>query len=265
MAAPKHIGNAADEQAAHEHGADFEGMNRSAVPESIPAIEVNVNATGDGLVATRKFANGSMSQSVGEVNEGPLEIINAGIFDDPAMAKRATGDVMRKADRGKLQFWAMNGRMAGAAAGDRVNIMRDSMESAYSCRWCKGTGHSEDVCPTCKGDKVGIDGAAGCRSCKVMGYEKENWRSAGKVQCEYCRGVGHPAGIVIPESAKTAPVSGVIVSAGPNCKLYQWGDRVLYSRYAGHQLDTPDGETYTTMHEHEIIQLLKELPISNGA
>lgn len=265
MSAPKHIGNAADEQAAHEQGADFEAINRSALTESVDAIEVDVNAMGDGLLVTRKNGNhGSLQQSVGELQEGPLTMINAGIFEDPAMNSRVSGDVTRAVDRGKLIFFAMNGRMAAASFGNRIKIMRDTMESAYSCRWCKGTGHSEDICPTCKGDKVGIDGAAGCRTCKVLGYERTVWRSVGKVQCEYCRGVGHPAGIVIPDTAKSAPISGIVVSTGPDCKLLRLGDRVMFSRYSGHELVTPDGEVFHTMHEHEVLELLKELPISNG-
>jgi len=255
------IGNVSDEMGEHESGRTFEGLNRSAAPEAIPHLDVDVSQENGNLRLIPRLENtGSLAQTIGTVQEGPLEQLNAMIFEDPAMNSRLSGAIERKAERGQLIFYGITPRMTSACFGDRVMVFRDTMESAYSCRYCKGKGHTDEVCATCKGNKVGIDTKeSGCRSCKVLGYEKEIWRSSGFVKCAPCNGVGHPAGLVIPDSAKSAPVSGVIVSIGPQCKNLQLGDRVLVSRYAGHTLDTPDGETFITMHESEVLQLLKEL------
>jgi co-chaperonin GroES (HSP10) len=275
MADPTKIGNAADELGEHLEGKDFGVANRSAAPPPIDAIHVDVHASGEDVLVFPK-RNGELSQSIGNLSEGAKEQLAAAIFDDPKMAsivKRASGNIQRKSQRGRLQFYAFTGTMAAAVAGDRLMILRDTMESAYSCRYCKGAGHTKEVCPTCKGNRVGIDAPeVGCRSCQVLGYErslnidykiqsddKALWYASGFVLCEHCRGVGTPAGLIIPDAAKTAPISGVVVSVGPQCVDYQWGDRVLFSRYSGHQLDTPGGETYFTMHEAEVLQLLKEI------
>jgi co-chaperonin GroES (HSP10) len=260
MSDPKLTGNRAEEMAEYESGKDFDGISVATPPPDGEVLEVDATKLGDHILITPK-RNGTASayNGPGEVQESEKDQIAAQIFDDPKMNARVSGAVTRKADRGQLQFYAFRSNMAAAVAGDRVKIKRDTMESIYSCRSCKGLGHGKEVCPTCKGTRIDIDGKSDCRSCKVLGYDREVWRSAGFVQCESCRGAGSPAGIVIPESAKSAPISGIIVSCGPWCKLYQLGDHVLHSRYAGHTLVTPDGEEYTTMHEHEVLELLKEL------
>src|SRR5262249_1288193 len=116
-----------------------------------------------------------------------------------------------------------------------------------------------EVCPTCKGSTIDIDGKSACRSCQVLGYDRDVKHACGFTICESCRGAGSAGGIVIPETAKSQPISGIIVSCGQEVGLYQLGDRVLHSKYAGHTLVTPEGEEYTTMREHEVLQLLKEL------
>lgn len=260
LAEPKKIGNAADELGEHLEGADFAETNQGAVPPSIDPLQVELKRVHDNLlIVPAQRETRSLQQGVGELREGSKEILAAAIFEDHKMAKRVSGNIERRTQRGLLQFYAVRETMAAAVLGDRVMIQRDTMESAYSCRHCKGKGHSEAICPTCKGNKIGIDGAEGCRSCKVLGYDREVWHSCGYVQCEFCRGVGSPAGIVIPESAKSTPISGIVVSAGGFCVDLQLGDRVLFSRYAGHEMLTPDGESFFTMHEHEVLQLLKEL------
>jgi co-chaperonin GroES (HSP10) len=261
MADPKKIGNAADELGEHLEGKNFGAANKSAMPGEVGPIEVSLLRLNDGLLLTpKRTAQQSLQQTVGDLAAGAKEQLAAAIFEDPAMAKRSSGNIERRPERGSLQFYAVHGNMAAAVWGERVMIQRDTMESAYSCRYCKGTGHTEEVCPTCKGDKVGIDTPeVGCRSCQVLGYEREVKRACGFVPCQFCLGAGHPAGIVIPESAKSSPISGIVVSCGPRCINLRLGDRVLFSRYSGHELVTPDGECFFTMGETEVLQLLKEI------
>ena len=260
MPDPTKIGNAANELGEHLEGKDFAVTNRSTAPGDVPPIEVEVKHDRRNILMVPAHRNNkSLQQNIGELQEGSKEQLAAAIFEDHSMAKRVSGNIDRIPERGSLQFYAVRGNMAAAVFADRIMIQRDTMESAYSCRSCKGKGHTEVVCPTCKGNRVGIDGSEGCRSCKVLGYDREVWHSSGFVQCEFCRGVGSPAGIVIPESAKSSPISGIVVSTGPRCLNLQLGDRVLFSRYAGHEMVTPDGESFFTMHEHEVLQLLKEI------
>src|SRR5262249_47811095 len=152
--------------------------------------------------------------------------------------------------RGQLVYYAIRPHTAAAMFGDRILVKRDTMESAYSCRHCRGKGHTEEICPTCKGEtQENIGGALHpCRSCQVLGYDRENMVPRGFVKCEPCLGSGWAGGIVKPEVAQSAPVCGIVVSVGPDCVNLQLGDRVLHSRYAGHGTDTPEGETYQTLH-----------------
>lgn len=249
------LGNRASEQTQ-----DFSTVAESPAPPDAEILEVQVGKLGEHLlVMPKRNGESSAYRGPGELQESERDQIAAAIFDDPAMNSRVSGAITRKADRGTLQFYAFRSNMAAAVTGDRVKIKRDTLESIYSCRSCKGTGHTIEQCPTCKGSKIDIDGKSDCRSCRVIGYDREASRSCGFVRCESCRGDGNAAGIKIPDSAKSAPISGIIVSCGPSVNLYQLGDHVLHSRYAGHTMITPDGEEYTTMHEGEILELLKEI------
>ena len=258
MSDPKNIGNAADEQAEHEAGADFANINRSPAPGPSEPVEVHVQHDDKNLVLIPERAPDKAARSI-ELREGPRELLKAQMFDDPAMAMRASGDITRTASRGHLQFFAIRNSIAVAVWGDRVLIQRDSMESAYSCRTCKGTGHTDTHCPTCKGSTVDLDGGSPCRSCHVLGYGMETQRPCGFTECPFCGGSGWSGGIVIPDVAAVAPISGIVVSCGPECVNLQLGDRVVHSKYSGHQQTTPEGEFYTIMREVEVLEIIKEL------
>jgi co-chaperonin GroES (HSP10) len=261
MADPKTLGNRADEQGEHESGADFSAINRSPAPEPTDPIHVMVQRDNESLLITeinRRFENLPTQRRI-ELQQGPRDLLDAQIFEDPAMLKRVSGAITRKSSRGALIYYAITPETAVGVWGERVIIKQDSQESAYSCRSCRGSGHTEEQCPTCKGSQIDIDGASPCRSCWVLGYGRDLKSPCGFIECSVCKGSGWRAGVVIPEVAQTMPITGIVVSVGPECVNLQLGDRVLHSKYSGHTQTTPDGEFYTVMQEHEVLELLKDL------
>jgi co-chaperonin GroES (HSP10) len=261
VADPKHavLGNKSDEQGAFEEGADFGALNHSEIPANGEHVDVEVAHDGKNLHLTPTKFKPQKTHAPIELHDGPRQMIDATIFEDPSMISRVTGDITRKSSRGALIFFAVSKHSSIAVWGDRVLIKRDSMESAYSCQTCRGKGHSETQCPTCKGSAIDIDGKSPCRSCQVLGYGMEAKRAAGRTICEACSGSGWAGGIVRPEITQSEPITGIVVSVGPQCVNLQLGDRVLHSRYSGHQQSAPSGEFYTVMAEHEVLELVREI------
>jgi len=71
-------------------------------------------------------------------------------------------------------------------------------------------------------------------------------------------------GILLPDSAKDKPTRGVIIAAGDGRVLdngtraplqVKAGDKVLFTSYAGEQIDV-DGEEYLLMNESEVLAIL---------
>lgn len=52
-------------------------------------------------------------------------------------------------------------------------------------------------------------------------------------------------------------MTGHVVSVGPQTLLAQLGDRVLFSKYAGHNINNEHG-SFQIMRESEILMLIKE-------
>ena len=69
-------------------------------------------------------------------------------------------------------------------------------------------------------------------------------------------------GVLLPSSAKERPISGRVVRTGPG-KLekdgkrkpvdVQEGDQVLYFKYAGDPMETPDGSKYVVVHDSDLL------------
>jgi len=71
-------------------------------------------------------------------------------------------------------------------------------------------------------------------------------------------------GILLPDSAKDKPTRGVIIAVGDGRVLdngsraqlqVKAGDKVLFTSYAGEQIDV-DGEEYLLMNESEVLAVL---------
>lgn len=72
-------------------------------------------------------------------------------------------------------------------------------------------------------------------------------------------------GILLPDSAKERPLSGTVVLTGPGKAdrngvrkppELQPGDRVVYFKYAGEQMETPTGDKYVVLHDKDILAKL---------
>lgn len=63
-------------------------------------------------------------------------------------------------------------------------------------------------------------------------------------------------GIIIPDSAKEKPLRGEIIAVGEGTKdeamVLKTGDRVLYGKYAGTELEL-DGEKYLIMRQSDVL------------
>lgn len=69
-------------------------------------------------------------------------------------------------------------------------------------------------------------------------------------------------GVMLPDSAKERPLSGVVVRTGPGKRKEDGtvekpkvkdGDKVLYFKYAGESMETTKGEEFVVLHETDIL------------
>lgn len=68
------------------------------------------------------------------------------------------------------------------------------------------------------------------------------------------------AGIIIPDSAKEKPLRGTVIAVGNGTKdeemVLKEGDKVLYGKYAGTELDL-DGEKVLIMRQNEVLAVIQ--------
>lgn len=268
------LGNRASEQGEFESGKDFSGINVSTLPESAPPLEVNADFDTQELVLTKKKREEAAGAYWGgrhlELRHSEHDLLASQLLEDPETTSfsipnvgpvetsksRISTALSRNQNREQLIWFGIDSSNVSAALGDRIIVRRDLLESEYICRTCKGKGHTDEPCKHCDG-KQQRDGVT-CKSCLVLGFEAEKPHPSGFTKCLDCSGAGWKNGIIIPEVAQGKPVTGVVVSLGPDTKLLKLGDRVLHSKYAGHTLEMK-AETYTFMREAEVISLLRDL------
>ncbi len=68
------------------------------------------------------------------------------------------------------------------------------------------------------------------------------------------------SGIIIPDNAKEKPQEGKVVAVGPGKKdepmELKVGDNVLYGKYAGTEVNAPDGKTYLIMRQSDVLAVV---------
>jgi co-chaperonin GroES (HSP10) len=105
------------------------------------------------------------------------------------------------------------------ALGEKIIISVDVYKSGYECKDCGGKG-------------------------SIGSIEAANYQT-----CTKCKGVG--AVIVMPDSSKNMPTTGVVVSIGNLCPLdkmnYKIGDRIVFGAYAGNMIPTKAGIKFKIM------------------
>jgi co-chaperonin GroES (HSP10) len=128
------------------------------------------------------------------------------------------------------------------ALGDRVIILEDDFRSGYECKTCGGHGNVK--CTECDNGKSRLNPEMKCKNCT----------GALHVVCPDCGGKGGL--IVIPDQNKRRPSTGLIVSAGELCKVLTEGENVVYSNFAGIDIDLNiEGREVTVriLHETEVL------------
>ncbi len=156
-------------------------------------------------------------------------------------------------DEGKV--FIIQGKIAVEAVEDKILVLLDKFKTGYECKTCDGTGILKK-CPSC-------DGASFDRfkqPCKECQISKENGIFSSipyPRECDRCKGIG--ASIIVPETTKGMPTSGLIVSLGPQCKHRALGERVLFGAHVGYYIPFKGNVRLRAMREHEIICLMHKV------
>jgi co-chaperonin GroES (HSP10) len=150
------------------------------------------------------------------------------------------------------------------ALGEKIIVSIDIFKSGYECKRCLGKRKIEEQCVCETSDrpgfkysqtmivefnKLGGGGGDARENIKCPECNGDYLLARKAFDCPDCKGRG--AMIIIPETSKNLPTTGVVVSMGSQCdkdKLaYKLGDRVLFSPYAGTMIPTKAGLMFKTM------------------
>lgn len=145
------------------------------------------------------------------------------------------------------------------ALGKKILVSIDIFKSGYECKVCKGKKKLETLCECEREGRAGkrysneqiaeikkelgsdISDARAALSCPEC---KGDYVSMRRVEtCSACKGMG--ALLVLPDTSKNLPTTGVVVSIGNRVNLerlnYKVGDRILFGPYAGSMIPTKSG------------------------
>jgi len=145
------------------------------------------------------------------------------------------------------------------AEGKKIIVSIDIFKSGYECRVCKGKRKIETQCSCEYAEHPGMrysdneiatirhelgSTVADARASLLCPDCKGDYVSQRKTEvCSSCKGIG--AVLVLPDSSKNLPTTGVVVSIGnlvkPEKITYAIGSRVLFGPYAGQMIPTKAG------------------------
>lgn len=150
-------------------------------------------------------------------------------------------------------YWEADGAKF-CAFGDRVLIQEDQFKSGYECGACEG--HGKVKCSNCDGHGYNVSHKPAWGDTPATQVTKRCTQCEGQksVTCPECGGKGGL--LIVPDQSQRRPSSGVVVSTGPGCKELAVGDKVLYSNYAGHAVDTSRSSlpvVLRVLHETEVL------------
>jgi len=145
------------------------------------------------------------------------------------------------------------------ATGDKILVAVDIFRSGYECKDCKGAGRIISSCPCTKTKRPGYkyedalpEEARSHNVCPECQGDPTSLEV--DIECVSCRGKGHS--IFIPDSSKTLPTTGVVVSIGKGVTDtgIKNGGRVLYGAYSGTMIPTKEpGVAFKFLREHEVL------------
>ena len=149
------------------------------------------------------------------------------------------------------------------ALGEKILVSIDVFKSGYECKTCLGKKEITTRCICEESDRPGykysstmldafstMPGGKDARAevkCSECGGEFLSKRKS--YTCPDCDGRG--ALLIIPDTSKNLPTTGVVVSMGKACDTmrlgYKLGDRVLFSPYTGQFIPTKAGLMFKYM------------------
>lgn len=179
----------------------------------------------------------------------PIETVESNILDAKSMVQLDVPKELKKnvtiiTDKGKS--------LALEATGDQMIVLQDKFRTGFECKTCDGECYTNVICSYCHG--IGTVGEGDlinfCNVCSNPQLRHGHWRK-GFQPCVDCNGKG--ALLVAPDIAQRKATSGTIVSVGPECEYFQPGQRVLYSIFAGTEIEFKQKAVVRIMHEHEVM------------
>lgn len=122
---------------------------------------------------------------------------------------------------------------------NKIIVLLDRYQSGYECPKCKGM---QKVVRTtrCKCDPIDYnpdeDVAPGTRNrhgalCEDCAGDFMSKRSRVEIDCPVCKGKG--GNIIIPDSAKSLPTTGVVLSKGPDVTKIRLHRRIIATPFSG--------------------------------
>jgi hypothetical protein len=145
-------------------------------------------------------------------------------------------------DKDKNYVFVIQGKIALRAVEDKIIVLLDRFKTGYECTTCGGDGLGRP-CRDCLANPGYNRFGSTCTTCN--GTPNTYVGS----DCPVCKGRG--SSIIVPESAKALPTSGIIVSVGPKCSYRQVGERVLFGAHVGYFLPFKGNVRLRTMREYE--------------
>lgn len=140
------------------------------------------------------------------------------------------------------------------AVEDKIIVMFDDFKSGYECKTCGGVGkvYGCSVCDNSGKDRFDQE----CKICKGSG-------KAYQLSCPDCKGKGGI--LVIPETAKSLPTTGVVVSMGPDTPA------MIHTKNLRENIKLRDSYTGTDTYDKQQLvvddckQRLAEIPVRLGS
>lgn len=181
-----------------------------------------------------------------DLQASAIPVIESNILDAKSMTQLDVPEQLKKnvtivTDKGKS--------LALEATGDQIIVLQDKFRTGYECKTCDGEGYIEGKCGACNGE--GIRGEALCNVCCPKNLLQSGGYRMGGLICPNCKGMGST--IIAPDIAQRKATSGTIVSIGPECEYFVPGQRVLYSIFAGTEIEFKQKAVVRIMHEHEVM------------
>jgi len=148
------------------------------------------------------------------------------------------------------------------ALDETILVSVDIFKSGYECKECHGTGKVETGCICTEHDRPGYRYSSQQITAISQSLSEEIAHARESVLCPICEGNGERTiktcptcegkggMLVLPETSKSLPTTGVVVSMGSNVPKdcgFRIGDRILFGPYAGSLIPTKAGSMFKMM------------------